>query len=111
MKISNAWLKKWKPCQEGLEWFKAQKETDGPKVVKKLMGENKLDWANWGIARIMNYKQRIQYAVFAAEQVLDIFEKKYPKDDRPRKAIEAAKTCIKNPTKENKAAAYAAYAA
>ncbi len=53
----------------------------------------------------MTYKQYVSYAVFAAEQVLDIFENKYPDDKRPRKAIQAAKKCIKNPSKENKKAA------
>jgi len=32
--------------------------------------------------------------VYAAEQVIDIYEKKYPNDKRPRNAIEAAKKCI-----------------
>ena len=36
-----------------------------------------------------------------AEEVLFIFEKKYPKDDRPRKAIEAAVNWLENPTEEN----------
>jgi len=45
--------------------------------------------------------------------VLPILEKKYPKDDRPRKAIEAAKNWLANPTKENAHAAdaHAAHAA
>jgi hypothetical protein len=60
----------------------------------------------------MNYKQYVSYAVFAAEQVVGIYEKKYPDDKRARKAIEAAKLCISKPTEENKRAAYtAAYAA
>ena len=56
----------------------------------------------------------VQYAVFAAEQVIDLFEQKYPDDKRPREAIEAAKKCIDDPSEKNKvaAAAYtAAYAA
>ena len=55
------------------------------------------------------------YAIYAAEQVIGIFEKKYPIDKRPRKAIEAAKAYLKRPCAETKkaayAAAYAAYAA
>ena len=115
MNITKGRLKKNDACIEGVKWFLAQKEKNGVKVIKKLVTEKKLDWANWGIVRIMTYKQRIQYAVFAAEQVIDIYEKKYPKDDRPRKAIEAAKVCIKSPTEKNKdtanAAAHSAYAA
>ena len=37
-----------------------------------------------------------------AELVLPIFEKHYPNDDRPRKAIEAAKAYLLDPTEENK---------
>src|SRR3990167_4892913 len=50
-------------------------------------------------------KDSVALAVYAAELVIAIFEKEYPKDDRPRKAIEAAKYWLKHPT------AYAAYAA
>ena len=114
MKLSAEWLKEKNACGSGVEWWQAQKETDGKKVVKKLIAEGKLDWANWLIVRIMEYKQYVSYAIYAAEQVLPIYEKKYPEDKRPREAIEAAKKCLKNPTKENKdaaAASYAAYAA
>jgi hypothetical protein len=51
-------------------------------------------------------------AVFFAEGVLPIFEKEYPEDKRPRKAIEAAKAWIVNPCRETaNAAADAAHAA
>jgi len=33
----------------------------------------------------------VKLAIFAAEQVIEIYEKKYPNDKRPREAIEAAK--------------------
>ena len=60
---------------------------------------------------IKGYKMYVKYAIYAAECVIDIYEKKYPDDNRPRKAIEAAKKCIENPNEENKlAASYAAYA-
>ena len=60
----------------------------------------------------MTKKQYVAYAIFAAEQVIDIYEKQYPIDDRPRMAIEAAKKVLKRDTKKNRAhAAYAAYAA
>ena len=116
MKITEQWLIEKKACGKGVEWFKNQEESDGLDVVKKLISENQLSWANWLIVRIMTYKQYVSYAVFSAEQVIDICEKKYPEDKRPREAIEAAKQCIKNPSEENKkaAAAYdtaAAYAA
>ena len=55
-------------------------------------------------------KEKQSLAIQCAEMVLDIFEKKYPNDNRPRKAIEAAKKCLANPTEENQRAAYDAAA-
>ena len=52
----------------------------------------------------------VKLAIFAAEQVIDIFEKYNKEDKRPREAIEAAKKYLENPTKKNQDAA-AAYAA
>jgi hypothetical protein len=112
MKITKEWLQEKNACADGVVWFKKQTESDGLEVVNKLITDNKLDWANWLIVRIMEYKQYVSYAVFAAESVLDIFEKEYPDDKRLRQAIEAAKKCIDNPSEENKIAANAAaYAA
>ena len=112
MKITKEWLKEKSACMAGQKWFLDQEETDGVNVVRKLVRVGKLDWANWLVVRIMTYKQYVSYAVYSAEQVIDLYEKKYPGDDRPRRAIEAAKICINNPTQENKyAAARAADAA
>jgi hypothetical protein len=110
MKITLKWLEEKEACQEGLDWFKSQYKMDSIKVLEKLIAEDKLNWANWLIVRLMEYKQYVSYAIFATEQVLPIFEKQFPNDDRPRKAIEAAKKCVINPSKENKKA-YAAAAA
>ena len=108
MKITEDFLQQKSACGEGVKWFINQKETEDIKVVAKLIKEDSLDWANWLIARCMKYKQYVSYAVFAAEQVIDIYEKKYPDNKAPRKAIEAAKKCIETPSKANKKAAHAA---
>ena len=50
-------------------------------------------------------KDSILFAIFAARLVLKNFEKEFPGDDRPRKAIEAAEAYAKNPTKKNREAA------
>ena len=64
---------------------------------------------------VESVKKRITvtFACDVAERVLGLFEGTYPKDDRPRKAIETARgwiACIEGPEQE-RAAAYAAYAA
>ena len=49
-------------------------------------------------------KTAVRFAVFCAEQCLDIFERQFPDDKRPRLAIEAAKAVTENDTAENRAA-------
>ena len=49
-------------------------------------------------AYIWPKEESVKLAIFAAELVIDIYEKKYPNDDRPRKAIEAAKGWLENPS-------------
>lgn len=109
--ITMEWLKEKNACEKARAEWANEKDHGTITTLKRLIKKNP-QWANWLIVRVMNYKQYVSYAVFAAEQVIGIYEKKYPNDNRPRKAIEAAKLCIKNPSKKNKkAAAYAAYAA
>ena len=102
-KITIEWLVSKNACQDGFEWFVEQnKEFEPVPLLYLLIKKNQLDWANWLIVRVMDYSQYVSYAVYAAEQVIDIFEKEFPDDKRPRTAIEAAKKCIKNPSDENK---------
>ena len=109
--ITKEWIRDKNPCAEALKWWD-KKERDPMKILNLLMKEKKYDWANWFIVRIMTYAQYVNYAVYAAEQVIDIYEIKYPNDNRPRTAIASAKKCIKNPSAKNKhAASDAAYAA
>ena len=56
--------------------------------------------------------ESVYISVYFANKVLYLYEDKHLGDQRPRKAIEAAETWLKNPCKENASAAYAAaYAA
>jgi hypothetical protein len=67
-------------------------------------------WQCMKIVQAWHWKKEdsVALAVFAAEKVLRFYEKRYPGDGRPRKAIEVAKRYLD--TGEN-AAAYAADAA
>ena len=53
----------------------------------------------------------VSLAIYAAELIIGIFEKRYPDDKRPRQAIDAAKRWLSEPTEENRQAAEAARAA
>ena len=111
--ITKEFLEKHNACSSGMSWVTENKLIGlAPKeFIDTLMSNDKFDWANWLIVRLMNKKQKVQYAIFAAEQVLYIFEKKYPGDLRPRKAIEAAKEYLTHPFIKTKRAAYATAAA
>jgi hypothetical protein len=111
MIITKKWLDEQDACVEGKDWVAENSpETDGVELVKKLMAAH-LDWANWLIVRIMTRPQYLAYAIFAAEQVIEIYEKQYPNDKRPRNAIKAAKKVLAKDTPSNRAAARDAWAA
>ena len=114
MLVTAEFLKEKEACTDGYRYV-SEKGWLGLETVpflRNLMTDKKYDWANWLIVRCMVKKQYLAYAIYAAEQVIEIYEKQYPKDDRPRKAIEAAKKYLEKPTDKNKdAAAHAADAA
>jgi len=101
MKITKEFLKKWNAYPDGFEYVVKNGfiGLDTVSFVKKLMEHGKLDWANWLIVRAMKKPQYVAYAIYSAEQVIDIFEKKFPDDKRPRQAIEAAKEYLKTKNK------------
>jgi hypothetical protein len=84
---------------------------------KSIIQEDKQCWSEMRIIKAYHWKREdsISLAIYSAELVLDIFEKKYPENNRPRKAIEAAKNYLKalesGDNKKIKFAATAAYAA
>jgi len=107
-KITREWLNKIGACHEAIDWIMERQERDSIKIMTALMADKKYEWANWGIVRLMNKRQRVQYAIFAAESVLHIFEKTHPNDKSAANAINAAKAYLKRPCKRTKAAARAA---
>ena len=112
MKITKSWIEKWEPCEEAVEWLKAQDTKDVFVLIERLRKSDvpdKYEWLVWAIPRLLKRKvDRVRFAVFAAELALPNFEAEYPNDNRPRLAIEAAKKYIKTPNKENKDAAWCA---
>jgi len=99
-KITLKFLESIYACQSGIskvrDWGFLNLPAD--KFIKALMEHNRFDYANWLIVRVFSTKKKkVQYAVFAAKTVLNIYEEKYPNDDRPRKAIEAAENYLRKP--------------
>ena len=112
MKITLDFLKEKQACQSGVDWCVENKliDLDATDFLRGLAKGNKYQWANWLIVRVMTRQKYLAYSIFAAEQVLDIYEKKYPDNKKPREAIEAAKKVLENDTPENRKAAAAAAA-
>ena len=115
--IDIEFLKDRDACKGGIKYFEEEikEPITARELIEKLLAADdggKIWWANWLLVRLFGREQAIAYSVFAAEQVLPIFEQEYPNDKRPRKAIEAAKKVALNDTEENrKIAARAAYVA
>ena len=109
MKVTKEFLREKRACAAGYRWFceNCLDLVDFEAQIKHLK-QHRFDWANWLLVRLMSLEQKRKYAIFAAEKVLHIFEAKYPDDERPRKAIEAAAIVVENNTKENRSKADAA---
>ena len=109
MKITVDFLKSIGACSNAIEEFEKHGDCELIDLLQEMIKKKyRLSWANWLIARCMNYKQYVSYGVYGAESVIKIYEKEYPENKRPRKAIQAAKRCLINPSNKNKNAANAA---
>ena len=80
---------------------------------KHLKQDDKQCWSEMRVVKAYRWEKpdSVAMAIYSAELVIGEYEKRYPDDKRPRRAIEAAKAWLENPTEENRAAANAAYAA
>ena len=94
------------PCPAALDWgrqtYDGRVTIPASTLLRRLIREDKLDWANWLIVRVMTRPQYLRYAIYAAEQGLPLFERQVPGDTRPRQAIEAARACLAHDTPENR---------
>jgi len=108
-------LKRLNACTNGYEYWVKTNKPDLVEFMQQAIIDNHPDWANWLFCKMTPKKVYLTYAIFAAEQVIDIYEKRYPDNKTPRAAIEAAKAVLENDNEETRktayAAAYAAYAA
>jgi hypothetical protein len=105
MNMTVAKLTKLNACPEGIQYFKDHKFKTVEQAITEILKTNhsqRLSWSNWLISYSLSKMNCTRYAIYAAEQVIDIVEKEYPEDKRPREAIQAVKRYLKNPSKENK---------
>jgi len=109
MKMTKENLLALDPCAEGLQFAKAFR-FNFPMIWNVC---ERGDWLIWLLRKInqLDKPTAVTIAIACAERVLPAFEKKFPSDSRPRKAIEAAQAWLKNPSQKTDDDAYAAYAA
>jgi len=110
MKITKDEFKALHPCVSDWEWYCEKERPEDLLDLLLEINENSASNARWLFTKIATKEQNVMIAVFAAEQVIDIYESKYA-DDRPRKAIEAAKAWLADPSDSAAEAAEAAEAA
>ena len=108
MKITKRWIKSNNACNDSLEWFEQQDSFDAKILFDSAIKSERFSDINWVLTKKMNRSQLTLYSIYAAEKVLENFEKIFPDDGRPRIAIESAKKYLENPSFKTKEAARSA---
>ena len=110
MKISKSVIETLNPCKDRFDNY-VEHYGDREFTTRQFMGLKNITQSDklWVSFRLMPKENIALAAADIAESVLHIFEAKYPGDDRPRKAIEAARSG--DAEKARAAAEAAAYAA
>jgi hypothetical protein len=107
MKITKQQFLNLNPCTEAVLFAKSVQ-------FNPVIGWNLCKRGDWLIrllrsTNLLNKRNSVLLAAAFAEHVLPFFELKNPKDFRPRKALEAAKDWLANPSPRTAAAAGDAY--
>ena len=84
------------PCKDGWEKLLTHlgktEADDEPLSIRTILDSNGVEDAIWALRAVDDHKREIRlFAADCAESVLHIYENAHPDDDRPRKAIEAAR--------------------
>ena len=106
------------PCASGWKTLIAALGDYGdetPLPLTRIVETNGVADALWAVARTLSETEAkrlcVTFACECAERPLPKFEAKYPENNRPRAAIEAARSWLADPSDENARLARAAYAA
>ncbi len=89
-------IKAHSPCEDGwnklLNHLGKTHADDEPLSIATIIQSNGIKDAVWALRAVEGKDKEIRlFAADCAESVLHIYEKKYPNDDRPRKAVQAAR--------------------
>ena len=69
--ITLEWLRSQDACEESIKAWQNETDHNTFATLNRLVSKNP-EWGNWLICRLMNKNQAARYAIFAAEQVIDI---------------------------------------
>jgi hypothetical protein len=89
-------IKAHSPCVDGwnklLNYLGKTQADDEPLSIATIIESNGIRDAVWALCAVEGKDKEIRlFAADCSESVLHIYEKRYPNDDRPRKAIQAAR--------------------
>ena len=89
-------IKSHSPCEDGwnnlLNYLGKTEADDDPLELRTILESNGLDDTLWAFRAVEGKDKEIRlFAADCADMVLHIYEKQYPNDDRPRKAIQAVR--------------------
>lgn len=92
MKINLETIQKLNPCQDRLDNYKNNYDTNDF-TLEEFLNLDKITYTDkvWVATGLFTKKQNVLWSIKCAESVLHLFESLYPEDKRPRDAIEAAK--------------------
>jgi hypothetical protein len=110
MKITKSWLKKKSVCPNFYDYFAIEykRGVELTQLLSDLKEDGKIEWSWWLLKQVLTKRKAVEIAIYAAESVLTVLEKKYPKDKLTKKAIETAKAWLKNPCEKTRLAARSA---
>jgi hypothetical protein len=120
LKINTEIIRKLNPCKDRFDNYLKHHESFNGNLKDFILLEN-ITYKDkvWVFVRLATHLQNVKWSLLCASKVLSIFEKEYPNDDRPRKALEACEKYLNEPSASNayyladaaNAAHVAAYAA
>lgn len=106
MKINRTVIEKLKPCKDKFDNYSSN-HGDKDYNLEQFLELDNITYSDkvWVVTKLFTHEQNVKWSIACVESVLYIFENQHPNDKRPRKAIEAAKQWLLDPTEENRIAA------
>lgn len=99
-------LKNFQACSSGLDTLLDSLppfyDDNAPISLEHILNSNGIHHAIWAL-RTQPKEVGIEFALMCTESVLYIFEKKYPDDNRPRKAVDMTRKWLENPNEDSAA--------